>query len=246
MAPLEADRTESEEPVYLQVGRAKSGNYWLYKILKNIQLEAGINRRSFIKQHPIYPIAREWQLSHDEQAEIDVLDVEDEGYFYRISSVFRMPVQDIDSYLGETTHVWTHSGCAGRTDELLSKVDRTVYIVRDPRDAAVSLSKFMFTPYMQTFFPSEYSDSEEYLREQFENQLLGWARHVAGYLSRAGERDIHLVFFERLLHDFESELDRLLDHLGVELSRDQRSTIGERVSFSTMKSDNPQHVRKGK
>lgn len=232
-------------PVYLQIGYPKSGNFWLYKILKNIQLEAGIGRQCFIENQPISSIAEQWELSHSEQASIDVLDVEPEGCFYRISSVFKMPIDDITSYFDKTSHVWTHSKYIERSDTVLSAADRIVYIIRDPRDVVVSLSNFVFSDYMQKFYPSDFTNPEQYLEERFEEELAKWAEHIAGYLVALRQHDIHIVFFERLLNDFEDEFGDLLDYLGIDLNQKTQQAIRDRVSFSTMKANNPRHVRKG-
>ncbi|NJM16702.1 MAG: sulfotransferase domain-containing protein, partial [Bacteroidales bacterium] len=40
-----------------------------------------------------------------------------------------------------------------RCYSVFPKFDKIVYIVRDPRDVALSMARFQFTPYMQTYYP---------------------------------------------------------------------------------------------
>ena len=121
----------------LQAGRAKSGNFWLYTIIKTIVTKAGHDWSGYVQTQPIYEIARHWELSYRDQAAIDVLDIERYRCYYRISSIFRMPIDDIDEYLSKCTLVWTHSSFCEQSAEVLPKFDKVVYVVRDPRDAAI-------------------------------------------------------------------------------------------------------------
>jgi aryl sulfotransferase len=230
----------------LQAGLAKSGNFWLYKILQHCFREAGLPRESFIQKQPIHDVAQNWELSYEEQADIDVLDITDQGHFYRISSIFRHPVLDLEEYLEATTHVWTHSFLCDASWDVLPQFDKTIYIVRDPRDAALSHARFMLTPYMKTYYPNDVGSVDEYLETRLESKLERWVRHVGFYLAHAERLDIHVVFYERFLLDFRNQLDRLLDYLGLPLAEEQRKSIHEAVTFQAMKEKDPEHVRKGK
>lgn len=230
----------------LQAGMAKSGNTWIFKILKHaIGMSTG-DHRSFIEQHPIHEIAREWELSHEHQDETDVLDITSQGLYWRIGSVFRKPLDDLDAFLARTDHVWTHSLACERTADVLDRFDGIVYLVRDPRDVAISRAKFFFTPYMQRFYPSDFEDPAEALDDSVVEMCDRWTRHVAGYLALLDETPMHVVFYERLLYDTLGELERLNEALGFGLGREQLEEIERRTSFETMKADNPEHVRKGR
>ena len=89
----------------IQAGRAKSGNFWLFKILQSIFIKSGYEWKSYIQTQPIHEIARNWDLSYKEQADIDVMDIEPHGYYYRISSIFRMPIADVEDYVSRCTLV---------------------------------------------------------------------------------------------------------------------------------------------
>jgi aryl sulfotransferase len=230
----------------LQSGMPKSGNFWLWQILQQIITEAGLPNESFIQRHPVYPIAKTWELSFAEQADIDVLDIIPYAQFFRISSIFRMPVGDLDTYLSQTNHVWTHSNFNIGSKAVFPKFDKIVYILRDPRDVILSQSRFAFTPYRQRFLPSAYENTEKFLNGQIPEMSERWQKHVSNHLLNREEYNIHIVFYERLLMDFEAEFAKLIDYLGVPLNAEQSARIKQAVQFETMQQVNPQHLSKGK
>lgn len=232
--------------IVLQSGKAKSGNFFLYKILKNIFEEAELPSKNFIQQQPIYELAKNWELSNQDQVNIDVVDFESECCFYRISSIFRMPIKDINAYLQETNHIWTHSQIKEGNIQYLQKIDKIVYIIRDPRDVAISMSKFLFTPYMQNYYPCNAGSPEDYLNESLYRQITAWVTHVGGYLKYKHKLPIHFVFYERLLENCQEEISKLTDFLGLEFKDSEAvKRIANKVSFINMKKDAPNHVREG-
>lgn len=230
----------------LQTGEAKSGNLWLYKILQNIIHCAGLENPSFIQNHPIHDLAKTWDLSYKEQADIDVLDIEPHQCFYRISSVFRMPIEDIDDYIHQCSHVWTHSLFCERSLSVLPKFDKVVYIIRDPRDVAISRSRFAFTPYMLKYYPHGVTDPDSFLELSLDGTVRRWVQHVGGYLKHKDDLHIYVVFYERLLRSFDTELSHLLRYLDIKLDEKAIDHIKREVDFTTMKTENPDHVRRGR
>ncbi|QDG52863.1 sulfotransferase domain-containing protein [Persicimonas caeni] len=230
----------------LQIGAPKSGNFWTWNILQNTLDKAGLPNESLVRSHAIHEVAKSWDLSHDEQANIDMLDIATLGCSWRISSVFRMPVEDVGAYVAQNNHVWTHSRWCERTDEVLSHFDRAVYVVRDPRDRLLSAARFAFTPYMQKYWPHDEEDPRSFIENRFDEHLDEWRWHVYDYLRHADEHDIHFVFYERLLHDFDNEFGRLIDYLGVDLGERERKDIKRSVAFESMRGEHPGHVKKGK
>lgn len=230
----------------LQVGAAKSGNYWLHTVVSSIFREAGLGLDSFIQQHPIYPTAKSWQLSFPEQADIDVIDVEPSGCRFRISSRFYESIPDIDSYIEQSTLVWSHSGFNKTSQFVYPKFDKVIYLVRDPRDVAISLAHFAFTPYMQTHYPTRAKDADEFLRRNLSGIVGNWAKHVGSHLLATPKTEVYFVFYENLVHQFDDELRRLLIYLGLDLSADSRDRIKMETSFETMHAKSPGHVRRGR
>ena len=72
----------------LQGGAPKCGNFWLYQIIQQVLARSGHDTTSFIQQQPIYALARDWDLNYPDQAKIDVLEITDLQFSYRISSIY--------------------------------------------------------------------------------------------------------------------------------------------------------------
>ena len=229
----------------LQGGAPKCGNFWLYQIIRHILSQTGQTPESFIRRQPIYELAKTWDLNYPSQASIDVLDVTDLQYSYRISSIFRMPVEDISAYIHQTDHIWTHSPICKRSPELLDLVGKKVYIIRDPRDRAVSAARYYTSPYMLKYYPQEERDPKRYLEKHFEQLLLEWVWHVYDHLRLSRQHNIHIAFYEGFLLDFQQELARLLAYLGIDLGEAQREELQEAMRFDTLRANNPKHLRRG-
>ncbi|MDT0686239.1 sulfotransferase domain-containing protein [Autumnicola psychrophila] len=230
----------------LQISAPKSGSYWLHTILHQILQKKGFSIKSFIQQQEVYQQAKNMELSFKGQAEVDMMDIEEDGCYYRISSVFRKKISDPALYADATSLAWTHSTLCATSFDVFPLFDKKICIVRDPRDRALSAAKFAFTPYMKKHYPSHYSSPEEFMENEFENLLERWVWFYGNYLLHKEELDIHFVFYERLLHDFPAELKYLLDYLQVSLSQKEQKELEEAVTFSNMKSKSPKHLNKGK
>ena len=229
----------------LQAGVPKSGNLWLYQILESVWAEAGLERRRFITGHPIYQQARSWPLSYPEQASVDVLDFERGRAFCRISSRFREEVRDLAGYCARASHVWTHAAISGADLPQLGRFDRIVYILRDPRDVAISMARFAFTPYMQEHFPHRSRSPEAYLGRHLTKLAKYWVQHVGSWLRQRNSLPLHFVCYERLLADLDGELRCLLQFLRLELDDAARQRVQAAVGFEAMRASRPNHLRAG-
>jgi aryl sulfotransferase len=229
--------------IVLQNGMPRSGNFWVYTIIQKILTIGGHKKRSFIKQEKIYQNAKSWPY-FNHQAHIDYLEITDKGFFYRKGN-FQAQIKDICDYLQQTNHVWSHSHWSNLTNEVLDHVDKIVYIVRDPRDVAVSSSQFVFTPLMLQNHPHGEKSPEAYLKNRLYEIILGWVNHVGNHLLKKREYPFIFIFFERLKYDFNNEVQKLGKHLGVLLEEYHIKEIKESVDFSLMKTMNPYHLRKG-
>lgn len=230
----------------IQIGNAKSGNFWIYQIVQQILNEANIERKSYIQNQPIYEVAKTWKLSFSDQASVDNLMITPSQYYYRISSILQMPIENLDDYISQTTHVWLQSPPCKLTTTALSKFDKIIYIVRDPRDIAISNSKYAFTPYRSSLFPPHTPHSDLYLDQKLNHEIHLWVTHVGGYLKLRSQIPFYVLFYENLIHSFEEELNRLLAYLNIQLDESAKQRIQQEVSLESMKAANPQHVRQGK
>ena len=229
----------------LQWGYTKSGNFWLYNIIDLILFEANIEKKSFIKSHPKYNEISKNKLSYNNQADIDNILIENDKVSVVSSSIFKEKISDFDGFLDQTTHVWSHSTWTKKSAEIYKKFDKIVYVARDPRDVCISMSKFHFTDYGREYLTSNEKNYKQYLSNRLPGLLLSWVNNVGYHLFHQKEFDIYIIFFENLLLDVDKELRSLIKYLGVHLSEDQIESIKNKISFQTMKKDNPSHVRKG-
>lgn len=230
----------------LQAGVPKSGNYWLYSIIKNILEQAGEPHRSYIQQHPIQSHTANWQLSFAGQARMDFLTIKNQRCYCRISEVFKEEIDDIDSYIQQCSQVWTHSLATAPAVAIMSKFDKIVYIIRDPRDVALSYAKFAFTEHkLKNGSPHYETNPQTYLENRLEEMTRRWVQHVGSYLRYQTQLNIYPVFYESFLHSFDRELEKLLAYLEIELSAAAIAKIKHQVTFKTMKQQSPKHLRKG-
>lgn len=230
----------------LQAGLAKSGNYWLYSIIRRLQEAAGRSPRGWIVRHPIQAEARRWNLSFGGQHLIDVLDIEADGLYGRISSRFRERIENEEEYFSKVAHVWTHSEVTERTGEVLDRFDRIVYVLRDPRDVAVSMSRFLFTPYMRKFYPHRWPSPTVYLVATLGRRASMWRRHVSGYLSKVRAHSIHVVAYEAMRVHPVREIARLAAYLDVDITEEEIHRIAKGTSLPVMRrSQRGSHVRRG-
>lgn len=230
----------------LQSGAPKCGNFWLYQIIQKTLQRTGQTSLSHIEQHPIYPLAQTWDLNFPDQAKIDVLEITDLLLSYRISSIFKMPILDLSHYLSKTNHVWTHSPICKRSGELFRQMDKIVYIIRDPRDRAISAAKYYCSDYMLKYFPQEERDPSRFLYKNFDRLINEWVWHVWDHLRYSHQYQIHVTFYENWLDDFKGELRALMDYLGLRLPEEEKADLEKALSFETLKKTNPNHLRKGK
>ena len=230
----------------LQGGAPKCGNFWLYQILQETLKAAGHDASSFIQKQPVYQLAKHWDLNYPSQAGIDVIDITDLQTSYRISSIYRMPLLSMEEYLSQTSHVWTHSPVCKRSEEVFAHFDRKVYIIRDPRDRAISAARYYCSEYMLKYYPQPETDPAKFLEKNFESLMREWLWHVFDHLRFSRRNNIHIVFYEDLLTNFSEEYSALLEYLEIELPEEAKIKIEEAVSFEQLKQENPQHLRTGR
>jgi aryl sulfotransferase len=230
----------------LQSGVPKSGNYWLYTILRNIIDKSNISFSSFIKEKDIYEIAKHWELSQHNQAEVDVLDINPDQLVNRISQIYRMPVTNFDDFLNKTTITWTHSIYNKKCINIYSQFDKIVYIIRDPRAVVLSEAKFQNKEYSKKFLGSPGIEPQDYINNRLEFLIRKWSNNILSFMEVSREVDVYPIFYENLKRDTFSEIKDLVNYLGLNIEEDQVADIVKHVSLESMKQDNPKHVRKGK
>lgn len=120
-----------------------------------------------------------------------------------------------------------------------ARYPRVIYIVRDPRDVAVS--RYYFTLKWRGF--QDGYPFEDFVRDRFlvaRNAVLNtgpWADHVIGWLAaRAGQDSFLLVRYEDLKADTAKELYRIAHLLGIEADAKRIDRAIEMSSLQKMRS----------
>ena len=229
----------------IQSGYPKAGNYWLWSLIQAAGKKSGHWRRPFISDQPIYPLSADWELSFAEQREVDMLSAKSGKCFFTIPPVFAMPVADIVSYAERAWHVWSHSSAADMTDKTLRAFSKRVYIIRDPRDGAVSLSHYMMTPFVKTYGTNDFGNRKETMEKMLDEYVRNWVLHVCGYIEASRRIPIHFIFYEELVRDFDRSASPLFEYLGLNLTPESFRALRNECSLDSMKLKSPAHVRRG-
>jgi aryl sulfotransferase len=242
------NRSYAAENLHIfQSGLPKSGNLFLYKIIKNSVLESDVPYKSHILTHPV----RDYVLTlpdpdHDEQANLDTLITDIYGYLYGISPCFKERIYNLYEYIHKCTLIWSHDGITPALLPVLGLFNKTVYIIRDPRDVLISWARWCYTPYcLRYYLEATYGalSPTDFVFRHLTMIMMMWIRHVTGFLLLKDRA--HFVFYERLVHDFENEFGALLKYLELELSEESRCRVREITGYENMKKYNQNHLRSG-
>ena len=236
-----------DDMVILKAGMIKSGNVWLWTLLRSIARHAGMKEKGYV----LSPEAEQWarnvarDLTGMERA--DGIQIGRHSCHIKFGPYVGNRIRDIDAYVSQCRHVWTHSPIHPTNIDTYRRFHRIVYIIRDPRDIAISFARWAFTPSVLKVFPHYRYDRDpaQFLASHLDYILRTWVSHVGSYLQWHQKLRIHIVFYERLLHAFDEELGRLLSYLGINLAETGVTAVKEDVAFEAMKRHNPMHLRAG-
>jgi aryl sulfotransferase len=108
-----------------------------------------------------------------------------------------------------------------------------LYLVRDPRDVAVSFA-FHQSRDLEKVVP-ELDDAKDAMRShaQVRQRLLTWSGHVASWLDQ-GDVPVHPIRYEDLLADTLGVFRRALDFLGVEYEPEEAARAVRHARFEEL------------
>lgn len=236
-------RAEPATPV-LHVSYVKSGSFLLWKAFDELFRAHG-SKRSFVQRHAIQKLRHSWPEFSIEQFDIDQILVQDEGVHWQIEMQHLETIHDLDRYLAACSHVWTHSFLCERSWEVYPQFARVCYIVRDPRDALVSMAHFAQTPFMRRYHPHPASSPADYIGAELTTFLEDWVRHAGEHFRARRALDIRILRYEDMVRDLPRALQELAAWAGLTLGQEALATIADSLSVDSMRKHNPQHVRKG-
>jgi hypothetical protein len=224
----------------------RSGNSLLYKALAGLYRQAGVPWRSYVAGHSVQAQARSWQLSLAGQAEIDMVSIRPDGCYLGISSAFEEPIADFDGFVRSCLVVWSHSPYDPRAAERFGAFDPVLYIVRDPRDALVSMAHFHYTEYSRRAHHVVDGDPAHYLEHTVDDFAWYWVKHVASFLAAPRRLGLRVVFYERLIAELRPQLSELAGVLGLDLPPAATDELVAELDFGAMRAGSPQHLRSGR
>jgi aryl sulfotransferase len=238
-----ASATAPAAPV-LHVSYVKSGSYFLWKAFDELFRAHG-SKRSFVQQHPIQRLRNSWPDFSIEQFDIDQILVQDDAVYWQIEMQHVEPILDLEQYLSACSHVWTHSFLCERSWEVYPHFPRVCYIVRDPRDALVSMAHFVQTPFMRRYHPHPATSPEEYVAADLTTFLEDWCRHAGDHFRARRALEIEILRYEDLVHDLRGGMRHIAGWANLALDDNAITAVTESLSIESMRKHNPQHVRSG-
>lgn len=236
----------SIDPHLLALGYPKCGNVWLRNLLADLLTEGGVNFRQVMQRHPLAPALEQMDLGIKEQARQDQVRFAPLRAYQDIPAVFSWAIPDIDAYAAATSMAHSHSPWTRDTDTLIRAFSHHILIVRDPRDVAVSWSRWIFTPFNRLHRPTAHTSPEALLTEDLPRRVTEWNTHQKSWLWDCGtDLGLHLVFYEKLVDNTPRELSRIARYLGLDISNSQLQAVADRHGLDTMKKRQPHHVFRG-
>ena len=234
------------DPHLLVLGYPKCGNVWLRSLMADLLPAGGVDFRQIMASHPIAPVLEAMDLGIKDQAWQDSLRFEPLRVYQDIPMVFTWAIPDIDAYAAATSMAHSHSQWLAEIEGQVRAFSHRVLIVRDPRDVAVSWSRWIFTPFNRRHRPTLHETPESLLVEDLPKRIEEWVIHQQGWLvDRSADLSLHLVFYEQLVDDTPRELRRIADHLGLEISEEALVAVAEKHALKEMKKKQPHHVFRG-
>jgi aryl sulfotransferase len=234
------------DPRLLVLGYPKCGNVWLRGLMADLLKASGADFRQIMQDHPMAPALEAMDLGIKDQARQDQIRFEPLRAYQDIPAVFTWAIPDIHAYAAATSMAHSHSAWRPETDELIRAFSHRVLIVRDPRDVAVSWSRWIFTPFNRLHRPTVHATAEALLVDDLPRRVTEWAMHQQSWLqSAAADLSLHVVFYEQLVDNTPRELGRIARYLGLEVAAEALEQVATQHALGEMKKRQPHHVFRG-
>lgn len=228
----------------LHISYVKSGSYFLWQTFDLLFKAAGC-KRSFVQRHPIQAMRNAWPDFSIDQFDIDQMLIQDEAAYWQVEMQHVEAIADVEAHIAQCSHVWTHSFLCERSWSVYPRFARVYCIVRDPRDALVSMAHFVQTPFMRRYHPHPATSPADYVAHELETFLADWVRHAGDHWRARRALDIRFLFYERMVADLPGTLRRIADDVALPLDDATLARVAAALRPDAMKKKNPQHVRQG-
>ena len=234
------------DPHVLVLGYPKCGNVWLRALLADLLRAGGVDFRQVMAQHPIAPALETMDLGIRDQARQDQVRFDPLRAYQDIPMVFSWAIPDIHAYAAATSMAHSHSPWQPAIDSFIRAFSHRVLIVRDPRDVAVSWSRWIFTPFNRLHRPTVHQSPDALLRSDLPIRAQEWNVHQRSCLEEApADPTLHLVFYEQLVADTPGELGRMARHLGLDVPDEAMENVAASHALGEMRKKQPHHIFRG-
>lgn len=172
----------------------------------------------------------------------------DSPEFAKMKLTHRMPWTDVPEDMKmDELESWPsprtfkcHHHTPEEMDEIFFKGNRTakiIYVMRDPRDVAVSLNSHIKSIGFSQFVNESTFDEfhKKFMRNHNEVFYGLWERHVDNWMSKRDEYNILTVKYEDMIEDTAREVKRVADFVGANISLARCEEIAKETSFSSCK-----------
>lgn len=213
-------------PVWWVCSYPKSGNTWVRMLLFNVALRTGLSKAlsRFDDLNPYFyqavspkPLS---ELNAVEQVQIR-------------PAVILHQMQYQDGPLLVKSHYY-RAEVAGLPVYSPMWCDKVLYVVRDPRDVACSFSDHLGFPVDKTIDLMAQEQAGLTKDEGLRHALGTWSMHVRCF-REAEDLDVLVVRYEDLQQDACRELERMCEHLGIEVGDEQIEASVEACQFDNLK-----------
>lgn len=232
-----------------QCGMPKSGNYLLYRILREILQQLGSWSSYSGKTRcwdSLFQLNDDIPLMFPEQRDIDEVYIKDGLIFlYNGHLNASFAIRNIEEFKYTSRLIWTHQVPMLEHHKLLGSERRWFYILRDGRDVINSWAHNVVSPDMRRRNPQYRISRVEDLYQRydlFEKTVKRWASHVQAYLKL---RNYYLeIRYENLVKEKVSEIKRIADYLGISIP--DVNAIMKKTSVEATRLHAPLHVRRAR
>jgi len=136
----------------------------------------------------------------------------------------------------------SHNQSLEEMDEYVLKGDRTpkfIYVMRDPKDVAVSLYCHLRGTGLTDFMTNASFDEflKQYMRNGDEVYYGLWEKHVENWLSKRNELNMLVLMYENMKANPRKEIERIGNFLGLDLTEAQIEDVAEKTTIEYMKKE---------